>query len=61
MDRRVGTCSECGGPVVMPSMMVNPVACCQQCGAQMRNPHGPVIPMEHREGRDSHPYPWRSR
>lgn len=46
MDTRVGTCSECGGPVVVPSMMVNPTPHCLRCGAIARNPHGPVIPME---------------
>lgn len=46
MDNCIGTCSICGGPVIMPSMMVNPVASCQQCGAHPRNLHGPVIPME---------------
>lgn len=57
MDRRVGTCSECGGPVVMPSMAIDPVPSCKQCGATMRNPHGPVIPMEKRD--TDNPYPWR--
>lgn len=46
MDNRVGTCSLCGGPVVLPSMMLHPVPCCARCGAQAKNPHGPVIPME---------------
>lgn len=46
MENRIGTCSICGGAVVMPNMMVNPVPHCTGCGAYARNPHGPVIPME---------------
>ena len=46
VDQRIGTCSECGGPVVVPNMMVNPVPYCRECGAVMINPHGPVIPMQ---------------
>lgn len=49
MDNRIGTCSLCGGPVVMPAMMVNPVPCCQHCGAHPKHPHGPVIEMEPRK------------
>lgn len=44
---RIGTCSLCGGPVSLPNMSVNPIARCEQCGATAKNPHGPVIPMEH--------------
>jgi hypothetical protein len=46
MDNVIGTCSLCGGPVVLPSMMVHPVAHCQKCGARQKQPHGPVVPME---------------
>lgn len=46
MEDRVGTCSLCGGPVVMPSMMVHATPHCLSCGAIAKNPHGPVIPME---------------
>lgn len=45
MEPAIGTCSECGGPVIVPSMMVNPVPHCQRCGATAAKPHGPVIPM----------------
>jgi len=41
----IGSCSECGGPVIVPSLMVDPVPCCRRCGATMRHPHGPVVPM----------------
>ena len=46
MEPVIGTCSECGGPVVLPSMMVHPVPTCQKCGATKREPYGPVIPMK---------------
>lgn len=46
MEDRIGTCSLCGGPVVVPSMMVNPTPHCAQCGAIPVTPHGPVIPMQ---------------
>lgn len=51
MDNRIGTCSICGGAVVVPNMMVNPVPYCQQCGATVKNPHGPVVQMEPRKSR----------
>ena len=41
----LGTCSECGGPVTMPSHMVNPAPRCEKCGATADAPYGPVIPM----------------
>jgi rRNA maturation protein Nop10 len=46
MDNRVGTCSKCGGPVVVPLMMIHPTPHCQQCGAIAKNPHGPRIEMD---------------
>lgn len=46
MERPIGTCSKCGGPVALPSMMVNPVPRCRDCGATMKRPYGPIMPME---------------
>lgn len=46
MEDRIGTCSLCGGPVVVPCMMVNPTPHCRRCGAIPVTPHGPVIPMQ---------------
>jgi hypothetical protein len=46
MNNVIGTCSLCGGPVVVPSMMINPVALCSRCGAARKTSYGPVIPME---------------
>lgn len=46
MENRIGTCSICGGPVVVPAMMIHSTPHCLSCGAIARNPHGPVIPME---------------
>lgn len=45
MSIPIGTCSNCGGPVVVPSMMINPVRHCERCGATARHPYGPVIDM----------------
>lgn len=45
MDNRIGTCSECGGAVVVPMYSVNPTPHCEHCGAIPMAPHGPVIPM----------------
>lgn len=45
MNNVIGTCSECGGPVTMPTMSVRPVATCERCGAVQANAHGPVIKM----------------
>ena len=44
----VGTCSLCGGGVMLPSIwhgVDSPPAQCDECGAIAQNP-GPVIPME---------------
>ncbi len=47
MNNTIGTCSECGGPVKLPSMMVNPVPCCERCGTRPKAPaYGPIIPMQ---------------
>lgn len=45
MENRIGTCSICGGPVVVPCYMIYPTPHCDRCGAIPANPHGPVIPM----------------
>lgn len=48
MDKTVGTCSRCGGRVVVcePWFSVRPqVPHCESCGATMAKPHGPTIPM----------------
>jgi hypothetical protein len=45
MENIIGTCSECGGPVAVPSMMVDPVPRCKRCGATTASPYGPIIKM----------------
>lgn len=45
-DNRIGTCSLCHGPVVMPSMSTRPVPYCLDCGAHPKQPYGPMIEME---------------
>ena len=48
MHTTIGTCSNCGGEVTIPSVyhsVVPPKPTCQRCGAVAR-PHGPVIDME---------------
>jgi hypothetical protein len=47
--RTIGTCSVCGGPVMVEDPwfgVVPPVPRCKHCGATARNPFGPTIPME---------------
>ena len=47
-DINVGTCSECGGRVVVPDNWLSvepPIPTCKRCGATAKQPHGPVIPM----------------
>lgn len=47
----VGTCSMCGGPVVLPMVwhsVVPPVPTCMDCGAIKKRSHGPTIDMERR-------------
>jgi hypothetical protein len=56
MSKAIGTCSRCGGPVVVPTQMVHPVPCCQSCGATPRDAHGPVIQMEGGGARTGDPY-----
>lgn len=46
--RIVGTCSNCGGHVVLPALWLGvtpPVPTCWSCGATAAQPHLPVIPM----------------
>lgn len=48
-SRTVGTCSICGGRVSVPDHWMGiypPVPSCDSCGAHMKQPHGPVVPME---------------
>ena len=45
----VGTCSICGGAVVVPTIwhsILPPTPYCIVCGATAANQHGPVIPMQ---------------
>ena len=47
-DVVIGTCSLCGGQVILPNVRESvfpPVPQCAQCGATAAQ-HGPVIPME---------------
>ncbi len=46
MDKPIGTCGACGGPVVYPSHMVDAVPTCKQCGRRPKQAHGPVLDME---------------
>ncbi len=48
MDRVVGTCSLCGGAVMLSGnwmATVPQVPTCRSCGAIKKQPHGPVIDM----------------
>ncbi len=50
MDKTIGTCSECGGAVVLPEFyhsVVPPKPTCANCGAVAAE-HGPVIQMAKR-------------
>ncbi len=56
MKRVIGTCSECGGRVTLPTdwMSVDPpIPECESCGAVAASP-GPVIKMR-RRGIDTRP------
>lgn len=48
-DVTIGTCSECGGPVMVPGAWASvgppPVPKCRQCGAVKASAYGPVIHM----------------
>lgn len=49
-DMTVGTCSICGGAVVVPTVwmsIIPPVPTCSQCGATAAQ-HGPLIQMQPR-------------
>lgn len=49
MDKVMGTCSKCGGRVVLPEAWMGvktPVLRCDNCGATKKQPYGPVIDME---------------
>lgn len=44
-----GTCGKCGGMITTPqhwSGAVPPIPTCNSCGAQVKNPYGPVLEME---------------
>jgi hypothetical protein len=63
----VGTCGNCGGPVVMNItwLQVEPRPTCRDCGAMAKNKYGNTIEMEQKEngqdtrgrqtGADQHP------
>ncbi len=49
MNHTIGTCSNCGGRVVLSAhwMSVKPeIPHCESCGARVAQPHGHVIEME---------------
>ena len=49
MNKPVGTCGRCGGPVTVPSPWFGvqpPQARCESCGAVPRNLFGPRIDMD---------------
>lgn len=54
MDRRIGTCGECGGPVVVSEYSDNSTPHCQRCGAIPKSAALPVIPMQPRMPRPAH-------
>ena len=44
----IGTCSICGGPVMIPDVWystIPPIPTCGRCGARKRDPYGPVVEM----------------
>ncbi len=49
MDRILGTCSRCGGPVTVPAVWngtIPPTPTCGRCGAVAVSGHGPRIETE---------------
>jgi len=55
----IGTCSLCGGRVVVPMHSVNPTPVCETCGALAARPYGPFVPMQPKkrnEGYGPSPY-----
>ena len=52
MEKEVGTCGNCGGRVMLPTIwhsVVPPVPTCSSCGARAKQ-RGPVIEMEPSSG-----------
>jgi hypothetical protein len=50
-ERVVGTCGNCGGPVVVPiyfHSVVMPTPTCRGCGATVKADYGPRLPMNPR-------------
>ncbi len=48
MDAVIGTCSICGGPVMVPAVWYGiepPIPTCRNCGAVREQTYGPIIPM----------------
>lgn len=48
-EQIVGTCGNCGGPVVMPTIwhsILKPPRICKNCGVHATEDYGPVLPME---------------
>lgn len=46
--KTIGTCSNCGGRVTVPTEWLGihpPVPSCQSCGAMKAEPYGPVVKM----------------
>jgi hypothetical protein len=51
--KTIGTCSLCGGAVVMPRDwmdLLTPIPRCLKCKAEKSNPYGPVIDMKPSKG-----------
>lgn len=49
MDKVIGTCSICGGPVTVTNPWMGlfpPIPHCNSCGAVPKQPHGPTIDMK---------------
>ena len=48
MSRKtIGTCGKCGGKVsVSEETKTNGRPTCEDCGAYMKAPHGPIVEME---------------
>lgn len=47
--RTVGTCGNCGGAVIMPTVylsIIPPAPRCESCGGMPKANHGPVVEME---------------
>jgi hypothetical protein len=49
MRTTIGTCSNCGGPITIPTVWhgtVPPIKICENCGAIALEDHGPVMPVK---------------